>query len=59
MKRINVAVAAVVLAATTSIAGATTPAEAPDALVADAMERAGARFVFGYGGSREDRRARS
>ncbi|HTA40736.1 MAG TPA: sigma-E factor regulatory protein RseB domain-containing protein [Candidatus Acidoferrales bacterium] len=38
MKRLNVAVAAVVLAATTSIAGATTPAEAPDALVADAME---------------------
>jgi negative regulator of sigma E activity len=38
MKRLNVAVAAALLAATTSIAGATTASEAPDALVADAME---------------------
>ena len=37
MKRINVTIAAVVLAATTCIAGAT-PSEAPDALVADAMD---------------------
>ncbi len=38
MKRINLAVAAIVLAATTTIAGASTASEAPDALVADAME---------------------
>jgi negative regulator of sigma E activity len=38
MKRINVAVAAVILAATTSLAGATPASEAPDALVADAMD---------------------
>lgn len=37
MKRINVAVAAVVLAATTSIAGASPASEAPDALLADAF----------------------
>lgn len=38
MKRINVAIAAAVLAATTSIAGASTASEAPDALLADAFE---------------------
>jgi negative regulator of sigma E activity len=38
MKRINLAVAAAILAATTSVAGATPAYEAPDALVADAMD---------------------
>ena len=38
MKRINVALAAAILAATTSVAGASAAYEAPDALVADAME---------------------
>jgi negative regulator of sigma E activity len=47
MKRINVAVAAVLLAAATSIAGATTTSEAPDALVADAMEAPSHVSYFG------------
>ena len=46
MKRINVTIAAVVLAATTCIAGAT-PAEAPDALVADAMDAPAHVSYFG------------